>query len=162
MEVKCTLQTTAFEDLSKQDQEILNAAKQAASRAFAPYSDFRVGAVARMSNGEIVIGSNQENIAYPSGLCGERVAMFAAGAQYPNEEVVNLAIVSPSDIADPKCFAPCGSCRQVILESELRQSNPIRLLFQVKDDMIFISESAKNLMPFSFRVKDDGLKRIKG
>ena len=78
MEVKCTLLTTAFEDLSKQDQEILNAAKQAASRAFAPYSDFRVGAAARMSNGEIVIESNQENIAYPSGLCGERVAMFSA------------------------------------------------------------------------------------
>lgn len=162
MEVKCTLQTIAFEDLSKQDQELLNAAKQAASKAFAPYSGFRVGAAARMSNGEIVIGSNQENIAYPSGLCGERVALFSAGAQFPNEEVVTLATVSPSDIADPHGFAPCGSCRQVILESEIRQLNPIRLLFQVKDDVVLISDSAENLMPFSFRVKDDGLKRIKG
>ena len=85
--------------------------------------------------------------------------MFTAGAQFPNEHVVALATVSPSPIADSQGFAPCGSCRQVVLESELRQSKPIKMLFQVRDEHVLISDSAQNLMPFSFRVKDDGLKR---
>lgn len=159
MEVKCTLQRIPLTELSKEDQQLLKKAHEAASNAFAPYSDFRVGAAALMSNGEIVIGSNQENIAYPSGLCGERVAIFSAGAQHPNEHIITLATVSPSSIADYQGFTPCGSCRQVILESELRQNTPIKLLFQVRDEDVFISESAENLMPFSFRVKNDGLKR---
>ena len=159
MEVKCTLQRIPLTELSEEDQLLLQKAHEAASNAFAPYSDFRVGAAALMSNGEIVIGSNQENIAYPSSLCGERVAVFTAGARYPNEHIITLATVSPSPIADYQGFAPCGSCRQVILESELRQNKPIRLIFQVRGEDVLISESADNLMPFSFRVKDDGLKR---
>tara|TARA_Y100000746_G_scaffold220699_1_gene219458 strand:- start:390 stop:878 length:489 start_codon:yes stop_codon:yes gene_type:complete len=159
MEESCILHKTTYEELPIEEQELLDKAHGAALVAFAPYSDFRVGAAARLSNGKIVIGSNQENIAYPSGLCGERVAMFTAGAQFPNEHVVALATVSPSPIADSQGFAPCGSCRQVVLESELRQSKPIKMLFQVRDEHILISDSAQNLMPFSFRVKDDGLKR---
>ena len=161
MEVNCVLHRIKQNNLTHDDKELLEKAHEAALVAFAPYSDFRVGAAARMSNGAIVIGSNQENIAYPSGLCGERTAVFAAGAQYPNEQIIALATVSPSSIADSKGFTPCGSCRQVLLESELRQSKPIRLLFQVRDEDVLISESADNLMPFSFRVKDDGLKRIR-
>ena len=162
MEVTCTLQSSDFDQLPPEDQELLVKAHEAASKAFAPYSDFKVGSAVRMSSGAIVMGSNQENIAYPSGLCGERTAIFAAGAQYPDDEVVAMATVSPSLIADSSGFSPCGSCRQVILESEVRQSKPIRLLFQVRDEKVLISESASNLMPFSFRVLNDGLKRNKG
>ena len=162
MEVTCTLQSSDFDQLPPEDQELLIKAHEAASKAFAPYSEFRVGAAVRMSSGAIVMGSNQENIAYPSGLCGERTAMFAAGAQYSDDEVVAMATVSPSPIADSTGFAPCGSCRQVILESEVRQSKPIRLLFQVRDEKVLISASASNLMPFSFRVLNDGLKMNKG
>ena len=87
------------------------------------------------------------------------MALFSAGAQFPNEEIIAMATVSPSEIVESSGFAPCGGCRQVILESELRQSTPIKLLFQVRNEKILISDSANNLMPFSFRVKDDGLKR---
>ena len=159
MEVNCVLHRISQSDLSVEEKELLESAHEAAQGAFAPYSDFRVGAAARMSNGAIVVGSNQENIAYPSGLCGERAAVFAAGAQHPKEQIVALATVSPSPIAESSGFAPCGSCRQVLLESELRQSAPIKLLFQVRNEDVLVSESSKNLMPFSFRVKDDGLKR---
>ena len=159
MEKKCTLQHKSLNELSEVEKKLLEKAHEAALKAFSPYSDFKVGAAALMSNGKIVIGSNQENIAYPSGLCGERVALFAAGAQHPDEYIVSLATVSPSKIADSLGFAPCGGCRQVLLESELRQSSPIKLLFQVRGEGVFISESAQNLMPFSFLVKDDGLKR---
>jgi cytidine deaminase len=147
MEANCILHRTPFNELSQQEKKLLEKAHEAALKAFSPYSDFMVGAAALMSNGAIVIGSNQENIAYPSGLCGERVALFSAGAQHPDEHLVAFATVSPSPIADSTGFAPCGSCRQVLLESEFRQED------------VFISESAHNLMPFSFRVKDDGLKR---
>ena len=159
MEITCALAQVKYSELSSDDRELLDKAHEAASNAFAPYSDFRVGSAVRLKSGQIVIGSNQENISYPTGLCGERVALFSANAQYPGQEIAVMATVSPSEIAEPTGFAPCGGCRQVILESELRQSTPIKLLFQVRNEDVLISESADNLMPFSFRVKDDGLKR---
>ena len=161
MEITCALAQVKYSELSSEDRDLLDKAHEAASTAFAPYSDFRVGSAVRLKSGQIVIGSNQENISYPSGLCGERVALFSAGAQYPGQEIEALATVSPSEIAESTGFSPCGGCRQVILESELRQSTPIKLLFQVRNEDVLISESADNLMPFSFRVKDDGLKRIR-
>lgn len=159
MEVKCVLQQCSYDELAVEDQNLLDKAHEAASNAFAPYSDFRVGSAVRLANGQIVQGSNQENISYPQGMCGERVTLFAAGAQYPGVEIVAMATVSPSEIALSTGFAPCGGCRQVIMESELRQNTPIKLLFQVRHEHVLISDSAENLMPFSFRVKDDGLKK---
>jgi cytidine deaminase len=159
METKCILEKIHPDNLEYRDRELLSRAHKAASEAYAPYSGFQVGSAIRLKNGEIVIGSNQENIAYPSGLCGERVALFSAGALYPNEEIDTIAIVSPSPIAEESAFLPCGSCRQVLLESEARQSSHIRIILQARDEIVLVSESAINLMPFAFTVKNNSLKR---
>jgi len=159
METKCILEKIHPDNLEDRDRELLKRAHEAASVAYAPYSDFKVGSAIRLVNGEIVIGSNQENIAYPSGLCGERVALFSAGALFPKEEIDTIAIVSPSPIANELAFLPCGSCRQVLLESESRQYSPIRIILQARDESVMVSESAINLMPFAFTVKNNGLKR---
>ena len=157
MEVKCVLTPTDALDLPETDKILLKKAHDAASKAYAPYSGFQVGSAVRMKSGDIVVGSNQENIAYPSGLCAERVAVFAAGAQFPGEEIESVAIVSPSPIAVPSSFLPCGGCRQVLLEAESRQIDSIRLLLQVRDEIVLVSKSAINLVPFAFTVEDGGL-----
>ena len=150
METQCVLNKIQPENLEDRDRTLLRRAHEAASAAYAPYSDFKVGSAIRLKNGEIVLGSNQENIAYPSGLCGERVAVFAAGAQFPNEEIESIAIVSPSPLAVPDAFMPCGSCRQVLWEAELRQKTPIQIYLQARDEAVVVSKSASNLLPFSF------------
>mgnify|MGYP000846251861 FL=1 len=157
MEVRCVLTPTDELDLPEIDKVLLKKAHEAASKAYAPYSGFQVGSAVRMKSGAIVVGSNQENMAYPSGLCGERVAVFAAGAQFSGEDIEAVAIVSPSPIAVPSAFLPCGGCRQVLLEAESRQEAPIRLLLQARDEIVLVSKSAINLVPFAFTVEDGGL-----
>ena len=154
METQCVLNKIQPENLEARDRTLLRRAHEAASAAYAPYSDFKVGSAIRLKNGEIVLGSNQENIAYPSGLCGERVAVFAAGAQFPNEEIESIAIVSPSPLAVPDAFMPCGSCRQVLRETELRQKTPIKIYLQARDEVVLVSKSASNLLPFSFTTQN--------
>lgn len=129
---------------------LLKSAHEAADKAYAPYSHFQVGSAVQLSNGEVVQGSNQENMAYPSGMCGERVAVFAAGAQYPGVTMESVAIVSPSEKAISEAFMPCGGCRQVLLEAERRQGTPIQILLQVRGEVVTLSKSAANLMPFAF------------
>ena len=153
METSCKLTLIDAADLTKQESELLTKAHEAAAKAYAPYSGFRVGSAVRLKSGQIVMGSNQENIAYPSGLCGERVALFAAGAQFPDEEIEALA-----PVAVEKAFLPCGGCRQVILESETRQSTKIKILLQVRNEVVLVSESAINLIPFAFNVKNGALR----
>ena len=136
--------------LPKQLQALLKSAHQAADKAYAPYSHFQVGSAVQLSNGEVVQGSNQENMAYPSGMCGERVAVFAAGAQHPGVTMESVAIVSPSHNAIAEAFMPCGGCRQVLLEAERRQGTPIQIILQVRDEVVTMSASAANLMPFAF------------
>lgn len=137
--------------LNAADQQLVTAAKAARSRAYAPYSSFQVGASVRLENGQIVEGNNQENIAYPSGLCAERVALFYAGANYPNLAIESICIVVQGDlIAAENYVSPCGSCRQVMLESEARQSRPIRVLLVQNDGQIFILNTCKDLLPFGF------------
>ena len=136
--------------LPKQLQVLLKSAHQAADKAYAPYSHFQVGSAVQLSNGEVVQGSNQENMAYPSGMCGERVAVFAAGAQHPGVTMESVAIVSPSHNAIAEAFMPCGGCRQVLLEAERRQGTPIQIILQVRDEVVTMSASAANLMPFAF------------
>ncbi len=160
MEVKCFLTPTDALDLPEIDQFLLKKAHEAASKAYAPYSGFQVGSAVRMKSGQIVVGSNQENMAYPSGLCGERVAVFAAGAQFPGEKIEAVAIVSPSPVAVPSAFLPCGGCRQVLLEAESRQEGSIRLLLQARDEVVLVSNSAINLVPFAFTVEDGGLSSV--
>jgi cytidine deaminase len=137
--------------LNAADQQLVTAAKAARSRAYAPYSRFQVGASVRLENGQIVEGNNQENIAYPSGLCAERVALFYAGANYPNSAIESICIVVQGDlIAAENYVSPCGSCRQVMLESEARQTSSIRVLLVQNDGRIFILNACKDLLPFGF------------
>ena len=127
MEVRCVLTPTDELDLPEIDKVLLKKAHEAASKAYAPYSGFQVGSAVRMKSGAIVVGSNQENMAYPSGLCGERVAVFAAGAQFSGEDIEAVAIVSPSPIAVPSAF-----CHAVVADrfySKLNLGKKILLSF---------------------------------
>ncbi len=138
-------------ELSDADAELLKQAGKAASSAYAPYSEFKVGSAVRLENGETVIGSNQENAAYPAGLCAERVALFAASTNNPNVPVSTIAVTVKADnshLNGP--LTPCGGCRQVIMEYQNRQQSPIRLILAGKDDTVWIFEDAAVLLPFAF------------
>ena len=137
------------------DQELVLAALQATGTAYAPYSHFQVGAAVRLASGEIVCGSNQENAAYPSGLCAERVALFSAFAQFPKDELQSIAIAATRQaqngvfVQTPEPVTPCGACRQVLCEYASRASQPVRLLMAgIKE--IWLVEDARLLLPFAF------------
>ena len=139
-----------FDELSDEQKNLLNKAKEQTQNAYAPYSDFRVGAAVLLENGEIVCGNNQENAAYPSGLCAERVAMFYANAQYPNVAIKALAIAAWTNgkfLAEP--VSPCGACRQVLLETENRFDKNFPVLLY-GTEAVFLVEKAKDLLPLSF------------
>ena len=132
-------------------RELLEKARLAASGAYAPYSNFRVGAAALLSNGLIIQGSNQENAAYPVTMCAERTAIFAAAAQFPQEKIERIAItvITPEQkVKQP--VPPCGSCRQAIYESELRYAQPIELILRGEAGQIYIIPSVKILLPLLF------------
>lgn len=137
-------------ELSKEDLELVNRAKEATKNSYANYSHFNVGAALRLENGDIIIGANQENAAFPSGLCAERTAVFAAQAQHPDQPIEALAIAAKNVngfIKEP--ISPCGPCRQVILEVEDRYKKPVRIILYGTDG-IYIVKSVKDLLPFSF------------
>jgi cytidine deaminase len=122
--------------------------------AYAPYSQFRVGAALLLDNGKVILGSNQENAAYPSGLCAERVAIFQAGAVYPTAKILKMAITAASDTNKTTSpIPPCGSCRQSIAEYEIRQETPIEIYFMGEEGAVYKSDSLKNLLPFMFDKK---------
>ena len=138
-------------DLPLEIQSLMNHAIETRKNAYAPYSRFRVGAAILLDNGKIVLGSNQENAAYPSGLCAERVAIFQAGAIYPNAKIVKLAITAASD-TNPTLspIPPCGACRQSIAEYEFKQDIPIEIYFMGESGEVYKSNSINNLLPLSF------------
>jgi cytidine deaminase len=141
------------DELDETRKKLVLAAQDAARKAYAPYSTFNVGAAVLLANGEIIAASNQENAAYPSGLCAERVALFFAGSQYPGVAVEKLVIVVISDLKTPNTiFAPCGACRQVISESQNRQEVPMEILFEGPDDYFTLADSIQQIMPFTFRL----------
>ena len=141
----------SIEELSKLDQECISKAHEIARQAYAPYSKFHVGAALLMSDGEVVLGSNQENIAFPSGLCAERVALFYAGANFPNKSVQKLFVVAKGDLIDKKAvLSPCGNCRQVMLESRKRQEKDFSIYLVGQDDSVTIFDSIYDLMPLAF------------
>ena len=142
---------TAVSELSAADQALLEASHKAAKAAYAPYSSFRVGAAVRLASGKIVTGSNQENMAYPSGLCAERVAFFAAGAQFPGERIEAAAVVTDREMPAVD-FSPCGGCRQVMLESENRNGHSIRFLMQPGSGDVVISPNVSQFLPLTFRL----------
>jgi cytidine deaminase len=149
---------SSAEELSKEDRDLLSQATQAAENAYAPYSLFKVGAAVRLQSGKIVSGNNQENVAYPSGLCAERVAMFYASANFPGDPVAAIAVTARAinfELEGP--VTPCGSCRQVMAEAESLNEHKIRVIMQGGNGKIMVSRSVENLLPISF--KADGLKK---
>lgn len=151
------LQTTG-EELSSAERRLLDAAKEACSKAYAPYSKFRVGAAVMLDNGLIVAGNNQENAAYPSGTCAERCAIFYANANYPDNAVSAIAIVAMDSggSVTHSPVTPCGACRQVLLETENRYATPIRILLCGAKD-VYVMESARSLLPLQFDAKNVGV-----
>lgn len=141
----------SLEELPQDIQELMNLAVEIRKKAYAPYSHFRVGAAILLDNGQTVVGSNQENAAYPSGLCAERVAIFHAGAVFPEAKIVKLAITAASD-HNPTLspIPPCGACRQSIAEYEFKQETPIEIYFMGESGEIFLSDSISSLLPLSF------------
>lgn len=141
----------AIHELDEPDRQLVEAAREATRRSYAPYSRFHVGAAALLENGIVVTGTNQENVASPSGLCAERTTLFYANSQYPDVPVVALAIAAcgEDDAAKHSLISPCGACRQVMLETENRFGKPMRVLLCGAGEVVVV-ESARDLLPFAF------------
>lgn len=138
-------------ELSQEDQQLMAMAQQACSTSYSPYSNFCVGAVLLLEDGTIIPGSNQENAAYPDGLCAERVALFACGAQHPNKIIKKIAVAARRAGAEPYLEAsPCGSCRQVMLEYEKKQEQDIEILIRWGKEGYIKLTRLSDLLPFSF------------
>lgn len=146
----------AIEALPASDKLLLQTAREATGDAYAPYSHFNVGAAALLYNGEIVKGSNQENASSPAGLCAERVLLSAISSFYPKIGIDTIAIsyFNKKNNKSGRPVAPCGICRQSILEYQLQQQKPIRLILAGMEGEVFIIDNAANLLPFSFSGSD--------
>ncbi len=142
-----------FSELTEDELRLVEEAREATRQSYAPYSDFHVGAAVLLEEGTIVTGSNQENAAYPSGLCAERVALFHAGHQYPDVPVVALAIAAVTKGHPVESISPCGACRQVLLEAEQRCGKPMKVLLCGTKEVV-VAESAESLLPLCFGAKD--------
>ncbi len=147
---------SSVDELPQNDANLLNAAIEALNGSYAPYSNFNVGAAVQLDNGVIVKGSNQENIAYPSGLCAERTALFSAHANYPQNKIVSIALTSSQNgvlLATPPF--PCGACRQVMAQTQTRNGSPLRIIIG-GSDKIFVFNSVESLLPFIFASEEVG------
>jgi len=139
-------------ELSAEEQQLVANAKSALKTAYAPYSGFLVGASVLLENGEIINGSNQENVAYPSGLCAERVALFYAGAKYPDVKVKTVAVsVLSKNFEVTDVISPCGACRQVMAEYEDKQEQAIKVILHSPTDEVLIANTVEDLLPFMFK-----------
>jgi len=143
-----------LDELSEEQVLLVNSAIKAARDAYAPYSEYHVGAAVRLANGEIVIGSNQENAAYPSGLCAERVAIFYAGARHPDVPVLSIAIAAiRKGVIQEGPVAPCGACRQVLYEKESQGDGPMELILYGSKN-IQVLNKVTDLLPLPFKLED--------
>jgi len=145
----------SVEELPEADRQLVLGARKSAEDAYAPYSKFQVGAALRLDDGTVIHGNNQENASYSLGLCAERVALFAAGANHPGKKIVAMAITAFSgqfEIARP--IAPCGACRQSIAEYEHRYSQPIRLILVGEKGPVLVADSIEGLLPLQFTADD--------
>lgn len=151
IDIHTSLKVYTPEELPAEEQALIEAARQATLRSYAPYSHFSVGAAALLTDGTIVTGTNQENVAYPSGICAERTTLFYANSQYPDLPVKALAIAARGsdgkEVHPP--ITPCGACRQVMLETENRFGHPMKVLL-CGVGQIYVVESARSLLPISF------------
>lgn len=150
-EINLSVDVASYDELSDIDRKLIDAAREASHRAYAPYSHFSVGAAILLSNGEIITGSNQENAAYPSGLCAERTAAFYAHSRFPEAIFRKIAIAaidtSGNEILSP--ISPCGACRQVLLEYETIAGDSVEVLLAGRSE-IYILPSVASLLPLSF------------
>ena len=150
IEIKSLFRVYGMDELSQSDRELVSAAMEATKGSYAPYSRFRVGAAARLANGLVFTGANQENAAYPSGLCAERTTLFAANAQYPDQPVLALAIAArKGNRFMPTPISPCGACRQVISGVEDRFGHPVRILLYGTEG-IYECNGIDALLPLRF------------
>lgn len=148
--ITANIKICQIDELSNDEQKLIELAKNATNNSYSPYSHFRVGAAIRLDDGTEIIGANQENAAFPVTLCAERTAIFAAQAQHPEHSVVQLAIAARNEegfTSSP--VTPCGSCRQVILEVENRYKQPIRI-YLYGTEGIYVIESIKDILPLNF------------
>jgi cytidine deaminase len=141
--------------LSTEDAHLLLLAREATSKAYAPYSQFQVGAVAMLSNGETIEGTNQENASYPVGICAERVLLSAVSSLYNGVAIKTIAISCHNLKGESKNpVSPCGLCRQSLLEQTLRQAQPIKLILSGMEGVVYVLEDAASLLPLSFTAND--------
>ena len=140
-----------YQALNDLEQKLFDAAMNIRKSAYAPYSEFLVGCAVLLENGEMYTGSNQENAAYPSGLCAERTTIFWIGSNFPDQKIKKLFVIGAPKIATTSTpIPPCGSCRQSILEYESKQKEPIEIYFAYLDGEIYKTKSIRDLLPFSF------------
>jgi cytidine deaminase len=144
----------SVDELQPEDRRLLDEALKAAFTAYAPYSGFKVGAAVLLSNGIIVPGSNQENAAYPSGLCAERVAIYSASAGHPGVRIVAIAVIALHESGSHSPVSPCGDCRQVMAETEHRYSSPLKVIMAGADGTILITKNIGTLLPLMFSAEN--------
>ena len=141
----------SVDELNEQDAWLVNEAREVTAAAYAPYSNFNVGAVAKLVNGEIVAGTNQENASYPVGICAERVLLGTVATIHPTVAIESIAISYNSDtIKSDHPISPCGMCRQSLLEYETRLKKPIRLILSGQEGKVYVIKTASLLLPFAF------------
>ena len=147
----CHYQLCTYDELSEPDRQLIEAAKEATLRSYAPYSHFHVGAALRLADGSLVTGTNQENAAYPSGMCAERTALFYAGSAHPDKAVTAMGIAAQTrEGFTPTPVTPCGACRQVMLETELRGGHPIRIVLYGTRQVCIVEGGVRELLPLTF------------
>lgn len=151
MILQTKVKVCGIDELSPADKELVDAARAATANSYAVYSKFNVGAAVRLEGGLVVCGTNQENAAYPSGLCAERTTIFWANSQYPDKAVEALAIAARNELGELATpIPPCGACRQVILETEKRFNRPMRIILYGAKECYVVDDGIKALLPLSF------------
>lgn len=150
-EIICQVEVLSYEEIPERDRLLVEMARDATSRSYAPYSHFNVGAAIELDNGEIITGANQENVAFPSGTCAERSACFYAHARFPEAAFMTIAIAARGTDGEftPEPTAPCGACRQALLEYEMLAGHPVRVLLAAADK-IYALPSVGSLLPLAF------------
>ena len=151
LELKSLIKVCQMDELSEEERHLLEMAIEATNRSYSPYSHFKVGAAVRLGNGVELSGSNQENAAYPSGICAERTTLFYAGSEYPDEPVKMLAIAARGTDGEltEEPTGPCGACRQVILESEVRAGAPMKILLYGRKH-VYVIDGIEPILPLCF------------
>ena len=149
-EIKISFQVIpSYMELNETEKKLFDAAKAVRENAYANYSNFLVGCALILDNGEIITGSNQENAAYPSGLCAERTTIYWTSANFPNAQIEKIFVIgAPRNMVSSQPIPPCGACRQSILEYEAKQNHPIEIYFATLEGEIFKAKSIRDLLPF--------------